>query len=173
MSIPDVRYVKRKDEDYIYAATPTLLTRDDMHACDKDGNLLYGVATAAEATGLRPRREDPQDEKAILQKHIVKISENVAKALKVSVEVALKIINGEAVEADKEAVKTDETKDTNEDREVDSTEVRGPLKTMNRKEICAYAMATFGEAAEHLDPEMPRSVITEEIERLELEAEED
>jgi len=172
--VEEIKFLKRKDEDYIYGATPALLKHDDLHACDKDGNLLYGVASAPEAVGLRPAIARPAiSEDAIIKEHAKKISENVAQALGVPIDVAVKIMNGEVHGKSKATEPETQDPDDEEIKAEPTTETGGLLKNKTRAQLCSYAIERFGEAAAHLEPEMPKPAIIEEIERLEFETEND
>ena len=166
----EIKYLRRKDEDYIYAATPALLRKEDMHACDETGKLL-DVISAAEATGLKPRRPDPDDANIRAQKQFDQIAENVAQALNVPKEVAAEIMKGHVLRAGDmpDLVTNENEEDTPEAKDSEKKKVR--LQDMNRIEMCQYATRKFKDKAAHLKPNMPRQTIIDEIERLEIEAE--
>ena len=144
-----VEYLRRKTESYIYAATPELMKHEDMHPCDKDGNLI-GMVSAPEAAGLVARRpEQPQDVSEM-------VIRNIMKALDVPEDVARNIAMG-SIEAVAKPVEA----------EVEAEEKEVPVDEMKATGLLAYAKEKFGDRAEHLYLAMGAVKLREEIKQLE------
>ena len=146
-----VEYLRRKTESYIYAATPELMKHEDMHPCDKDGNLI-GIVSAPEAAGLVARRPDqPQGvSEAVIQ--------NIMKALDVPEDVARNIAMG-SIEAVKPAEAVAEVEAV--------AEKEKSLEDMKATEMLAYAKEKYGDKVEHLYLAMGAVKLKAEIEKLE------
>lgn len=81
-----VKFLTRKDENYIYAATPMLMTRSDLFPCDKDGNIV-GV-NAPVAAGIHPILPDVNLDAKL---------QNIALALGAPLDVVQQMAEGKSV----------------------------------------------------------------------------
>lgn len=170
----EIKFVKRKNEDYIYAATPALLKREDMHVCDSKGRLL-DVISVAEATGLRPKRPEPeQSAEFLVQNQFDTIAATIAKVLNINEGMAKEIMQGRVMRAGDMPDMVDKGVDPKyvftKDSETEETEEKDTvrLQDMNREKMVAYAKDEFGDKADHLNPDMPRQTLIDEIEALQI-----
>lgn len=168
----EIKFVKRKDEDYIYAATPALLKREDMHVCDSKGRLL-DVISVAEATGLKPKRPETEQSTAFLvQNQFDTIAQTIAKVLNISEGMAKEIMQGHVMRAGDMPDMVDHGADSKESEKDETEETKETdavrLQDMNREKMVVYAKAEFGDKADHLNPDMPRQTLIDEIEALQI-----
>jgi len=144
----EVQFLKRKGHPYIYGATKELMKHEDLHPCDKDGNLL-GVVSAPEAAGLVARRPEPDHGPSDL------VIKNIMAALDVPEDVARNIALGGSLESKK----------IEPEPEVPEEKT---LADMKASEMLEYSKK-FGEKADHLYLAMGAVKLRAEIERLEAE----
>lgn len=145
-----IEYLRRKTESYIYAATPELTKHEDLHPCDKDGNLL-DMVSAPEAAGFIARRSEPQG----VSEGVIK---NIMKALDVPEDVARNITMGNINEIKKEMEPEQAAGEEGAEKTLDE---------MKATEMLAYAREKFGEKADHLYLSMGAVKLKAEIKLLE------
>jgi len=147
----EIKYLKRKEKDYIYAATEELMKHEDLHPCDKHGNLL-GISKGPQPAGLNPKPPEPQGpSEAVIG--------NIMRSLNVPYDVAESIANG-TINAPSEK----STAENNQDK-IDA-EFSDPLDDMKATPMVEYAKEKFGERADHLYIAMGTKKLKAEIERL-------
>ena len=170
-----IKYLRRRDSGYLYAATVMLMTRADLFPCDKDGNLLGG--SAIQAAGIAPIPSATPD----------KSLENIAKALGAPLDVVQKMAKGEVIVEAAEPVvagispddvpadivdvelTVSDLSDLEPAQEVSPAIEFDPdanYSTFNRADMVAWAKEKFGEPADTLDPEWSRKDLLGAIEML-------
>lgn len=184
-----VKFLRRRENPMLYAATEMLMTRTDLYPCDKKGNILG--ASASVAAGIHPVPVTTPDLSL----------ENIAKALGAPLEVVKAMAEGKTVseiEADPSLAKqveeveapagispAAEEVDTagleptidpdplvdEPDHDLEETpfefDPEANWNTYNRTNMCKWAVAKHGDLAATIDPEWSRKDIMTSIEMLE------
>lgn len=182
-----VKFLTRRDENYIYAATPTLMLRPELFPCDKKGNII-GV-NAPVAVGIHPVLPDVDLDSKL---------QSIALALGVPLDVVKQMAEGKVVgiSPDKEqevaetpdlaVVETAGISPPTEDSESEGADQESVGDTdlepaqeefvfdpeavwsnYNRPDMCLWALGKYGDKAASIDPEWSRKDIMGAIEMLE------